>query len=220
MDISTVSLQELIAWACVAYRYNDYEYVKSSVFGVNNNTKFTNKDLMLSALGHAHLDVKLSITKEDKQLAVDIQKFYRRLLFEVISDNNNDFRSKLYQILESQSVKLSQLGFIACLPHVYLKDVQKRILNKKLDKIDQNYLDSVGSTIYDRDCDIIAVDRSHNYDAHNVVAIVENKLVGWMSKHAAVLGDCVIISANVKSHSENWKYQRRITLLNYVRFAQ
>lgn len=223
-DISNIPLLEFIALACAAQRYNG-RYVKTYELGFLDADKelHPNKHLILSTLKildeRYNLDITLEITKEDKQLASEIYKFYQRLLFSAIL-NENEFQSKLYVILQANTVKSNELGFIACLPHVYQKDLHKKQINQKIKNLDHTHLSEVGAKILDKDCDVIECSQSKNYAAWNVLAIIENKLIGWMSKQELKQGPCVVISANIKKHSDNWKYNMPVTLLNYVRYAQ
>ena len=223
-DISNIPLLEIIALACVAQRHNG-RYVKEyELYFLDADKELhPNKHLILSTLKildeRYNFDITLEITKEDKQLASDIYKFYQRLLFSAIL-NENEFHSKLYVILQADTVKINEVGFIACLPHVYQKDVHAKFIKQKIKNLDHNHLSEVGAKILDKDCDVIECSRSKNYDAWNVLAIIENKLIGWMSKQELKQGPCVVISANIKKHSDNWKYNMPVTLLNYVRYAQ
>ena len=223
-DISNIPLLEVIALACAAQRYNR-RYVKEHELYLLDSDKelHPNKHLILSTLKvldeRYNLDITLEITKEDKQLASEIYKFYQRLLFSAIL-NENEFQSKLYVILQANTVKSNELGFIACLPHVYQKDLHKKQINQKIKNLDHTHLSEVGAKILDKDCDVIECSQSKNYAAWNVLAIIENKLIGWMSKQELKQGPCVVISANIKKHSDNWKYNMPVTLLNYVKYAQ
>lgn len=223
-DISNIPLLEVIALACAAQRYNG-KYVKEHEIYLYNSDKelHPNKHLILSTLKvpdeRYNLDITLTITTEDKQLASEIHKFYQRLLFSAIL-NENEFQSKLYVILQANTVKFGDLGFIACLPHVYQKALHKKAIDQKIKNLDHGHLSEVDAKILDKDCDVIECIRSNNYDAWNILAIVENKLISWMSKYELTVGPCVIISAKIKKHSDNWKYHLPVTLLNYVRYAQ
>ena len=223
-EISNIPLLEFIALACAAQRYNG-RYVKEYEIYLLDSDKelHPNKHLILSTLKLLNeqydIDITLPITKEDKQLASEIHKFYQRLLFSAIL-NENEFQSKLYVILQANTVKFNEIGFIACLPHVYQKDLHKKQIDQKIKNLDQGHLSEVDAKILDKDCDVIECTRSENYDAWNVLAIIENKLVSWMSSREIIQGPCVVISAKIKKHSDNWKYNFPVTLLNYVRYAQ
>jgi hypothetical protein len=78
----------------------------------------------------------------------------------------------------------------------------------------------INEEIFDKDCEIIEVKRSKNYDAWNTCAIIDNKLVSWMGKNELKLGPCVVIKAKIKEHSMHWKYQVPETRMNYVKAFQ
>ena len=75
-------------------------------------------------------------------------------------------------------------------------------------------------SIVDKDCEIIEVKRSNNFDAYNILAIIDNKIVSWFSKHELKVGDCIVQKAKVKQHGENWLTKNSETRLNYVKAAQ
>mgnify|MGYP000405731007 CR=1 FL=1 len=78
-------------------------------------------------------------------------------------------------------------------------------------------LANVGAEVFDLDCEILSCQRSKNYDAYNVDAIINNMMVSWMGKTKFELGPCVVIKAKVKDHARHWKYENAVTRLNYVK---
>lgn len=226
-------LQTILELACAAQRYNK-EYTKSleacytsdgKLFGY----KHPNRKLMLSVLGedktnYTDADVLLkppliTTNMEDKQLAEDMLKFYRRLMFNAI-EGTDDFKTDLNSILTKDTTTVSKFGWIACLPSVYKKDLGKHQFDKKVKLVQDEYLGQVGQNLFDLDCDILTSFKSKNFEAFNIDAIIENKLVSWMSQKDLTIGPAVIVKAKVKGHSEHWKTKTKVTRLNYVKAAQ
>ena len=54
----------------------------------------------------------------------------------------------------------------------------------------------------------------------NVCAIIDNKMVSWISKNNLKTGPAVLIKGKVKDHSKHWKHDNPVTRLNYVKVAQ
>ena len=116
-----------------------------------------------------------------------------------------------------EEVPINKLGFVACLPQTYLRDRYELTIKQA----DQGHLADVGTELVDKDCEIIKVNRSKNYDAYNVDAIIDNKLVFFQTKKENQVGPCVILSAKVKNHFNHWKYTTvPVTALNYVKVFQ
>lgn len=234
-DAKKYPLQQVLELACAAERSNK-GYVKTieAIYATEDDGKFKtmaykhpNKTLMLVALG----EDKTSYTPEfpkpelistnlaDRELATEIQKYYRRLAFAAI-EGTNEFQIEVNSLLNSEDIPLNKLGFIACLPSTYKRDYSKNQMEKRVKTVDDGYLDNIGSSVFDLDCEVLAVQRSKNFDAWNIDAIINNKMVSWMSKNELKLGACVVIKAKVKDHSKHWKYENPVTRLNYVKAAQ
>jgi hypothetical protein len=223
--------QQVIELACAAQRVNK-SYIKTveAVFSEGMKVmyyKHPNKTLMLSVLGHDTTKYSAEYSKpallctnlDDKELAENIQKFYKRLLFSAI-EGDNEFQTQVNQLLNSETIPLNKFGFIACLPSVYNRDYSRNQFEKRIKTIDESYLASIGSNVEDLDCEVLSSQRSKNFDAWNIEAIIDNKMISWMSKMDLKLGPAVLIKAKVKDHSIHWKYEKPVTRLNYVKAAQ
>lgn len=228
---SQYPLQTALELACAAQRLNK-EYIKHTESIYTNDAvfvgyKWANKQLIICALDPTHFFNSASEDKPpllctnlaDRDLANEIQKYYKRLLFNVVA-GDSEFHTTLNSILNSPTVALNQLGFIACLPHVHRKDVAKKRFEKVTGSLDPGYVGEVGQELLDKDCEIISIARSKNYDAWNVLAIIDNKLVSWMGNRELAPGPCVVIKARIKDQGKNWKTQQDETRLNYVKAAQ
>lgn len=228
-------LQVLLELACAAQRANqtyqkDLEAVYADGDMFNGKVmyyKYPNRQLMLLALGEDKTQYSAEYPKpqllctnlDDRELANDIQKYYRRLAFAAIQ-GENEFQTEVNALLNSETVPLNKLGFIACLPSVYKRDYARNQTEKKVKTLDEGYLANEGVNLLDLDCEVLSSQRSKNYDAWNIEAIIDNKMVSWMSKTDLKLGPCVVIKAKVKGHNEHWKYKIPVTRLNYVKAAQ
>lgn len=220
--VNTCPLQTAIELACAAARAND-SYIKDGQIEIEH--KYSNKELMLVALGAIdpkkyedlpHKPVLLCTNKEDQALATEMQKFFKRLLFTAI-DGTDTFKSDLFTVLSNDTVPISKLGFIAYLPYAYVKD---RYQNQ-ITKASAGYLANIGSEVSDLDCEVLRCTRSKNFDAWNTDAIINDKVVSWMSKQRLAVGPCVLLTGKVKDHSKHWQHQHiDVTRLNYVKAFQ
>ena len=134
---------------------------------------------------------------------------------------DNEFQTEINSILNSEYTATSKIGYVACLPSVYKRDRARNQIDKRVRSVDPGHVASVGSNVFDLDCEVIESSRSKNFDAYNITAIINNKMVSWFSKVDLKLGACVVIKAKIKDHSKHWKYKDTdVTRLNYVKAAQ
>lgn len=231
---SEYSVQEVLELACAAQRVNG-EYIKQDLyfdFDEENKIqrkKFTNRALMAFALGidsqmwsecpPENRPPLIRITQEDKDLADTIRHYFRRLIFSAIADDNS-FESNVNQILNSESIAPNNFGFIACLPSVHQRYIASSKVNKASNTCDASYVGSVGEHIADRDCEIIEVFKSKNFEAFNITAIIDNMMVSWMSKFEPQVGPAVVVRAKIKELSTHYRNSNPVTRLNYVKVVQ
>jgi hypothetical protein len=230
----TYDLQIVLDLACAADRVNS-GYVKTleSIYSTDGlathmGFRIPNRELMLFTLGEikvsdqSHPESRpflLCTNMADRELALDIKKFFRRLMFTAI-EGGDQFRTDLNSVLGSDTIASNKFGFVACLPSMYRREYAKVKMDKLIKTLSEGYLGELNQKLLDQDCDILEVSRSKNYDAWNVSAIINNYMVSWMSKKELKLGPCVVISANIKDFGTHWRHQNPVTRLNYVKAFQ
>ena len=224
-------LQTVLELACAAQRSNkEYRKDLEAVYSDDGKPmyyKYPNKTLMLVALGEDKTQYGADYPKpqllctnlEDKELAVEIQKYFRRLAFAAIQ-GDNEFLTEVNSLLNSEDIPLNKLGFLACLPSVYKRDYAKNQVEKRVRTLVDGYLAPINEWVFDLDCEILLSQRSKNFDAWNIDAIIDNRMVSWMSKTDLKVGACVVVKAKVKDHNKHWKHENAVTRLNYVKAAQ
>jgi hypothetical protein len=223
--VKEIPLQLAIELSCAAMRSNGSYVSESSVWATPDGiSRFPNKELMLIALGeidtrkYEEYSVKpalLCTNMEDRQFATEMQKYFRRLLFKAI-EGDDQFKSDLYNVLNKEMVPVNKLGFVACLPSTYYRErYDSMVINAA-----SGFLGEPGTELFDLDCEIIKCNKSKNYDAFNIDAIIQDKLVSWMGKQTLKMGPCVMIKGKVKDHSKHWKHPVDVTRLNYVKAFQ
>jgi hypothetical protein len=222
--------QQVLELACAAQRING-AYIKEaegvySSDGIYMYTKQTNKMQMLCTVNPTNwtadpkdAPMPLKITDEDVELAQEIKTYYKRLLFAAI-EGENDFQTNINSFLSSENIETKNFGYIACLPHVYVKDKIQNKLKKVARSVDEGHLGEVGSNLKDLDAEILSSVKSKNFEGYNIDAIINNKMASWINKTSLNLGACVIVKAKVKDHTKHWKHQNDVTRLNYVKAAQ
>ncbi len=226
----TFSTQRVLELACAAQRVNK-EYIKEPQSVFDNEGKFlfvkhTNKSLIRWALGidkyagqaPEFMPQDIFIQDCDKEQAEEIRKYFRRLVFSAIK-GDNEFQTEVNQILESEEITANKIGYVGSLPSVWVKDVSRNRVDKALKAAEEGFLADEGNWIIDKDAEIIRCERSKNFDAYNILAIIDNKIASWMGKPAKI-GAAVIQKAKVKQHGENWLTKKNETRLHYVKVAQ
>lgn len=224
------SVQTVLELACAAQRtYGDYLKEAQTVF--DNEGKFiclkhSNKDLVKYALGatrgqyqQEYRPIDLILSPEDAAQAEEIKKYFRRLMFNAVK-GDNEFYTEVNSILNNETVSDKKIGFVACLPSVYFREVQKKDFTKRLNACENAMLGDVGTSLFDKDCEILQVKYSQNFNAWNVLAIINNHLASWMSSKEVKTGPAVLIKAKIKGVAENWHTKKVETRLNYVKVAQ
>ena len=231
--MSDLPVQKVLELACAAQRTNQ-SYIKTAEYVYSNDepTKFMfvkheNKTLIRHALGidkysnteQEFRPMQLFLEQQDKDLADEIRNFYKRLMFAAIKADN-EFQTEIFSLLMTENMPANKIGLVASLPSSYYRDLEKTRVNRSLSSADNSILDEVGEVLLDKDCEILSCNRSKNFDAFNILAIIDNKIVSWMSSTEPRLGPAVIIKAKVKQHAANWQCGKVETRLNYVKIAQ
>lgn len=229
MSEETYNTQDALILACAAHHQNG-GYLKEPVPVLTSDGKviyqqYANKDIILFNLrapnipDHAIAPLAIKITDRDREMAENIRKFFRRLVFTAVK-NEEDFWTQVNALLINDTVPKNRMGYIACLPSMYIKEYARVQFERKIKDLTPEWLGPIGSEVLDRDCEIIEVKRSKNYDVWNICAIIDNKMVSWMSKPELIPGPCVLIKGKVKDNSLHWKFQCHETRLNYVKAFQ
>lgn len=224
------SATQVLELACSAQRTNN-DYVKEGIGVYAADGKFMGMKTSNKLLIQLTLNVVkwsgeqkdhpalLKVTEEDKDFASEIKKYYRRLMFAAIQ-GENEFQTKVNSLLESDNIKVGDFGFVACLPSVFKRDYAIHQTEKRVKSIDPGFVGLIGDNLFDKDCEVLSSKKSKNFDAYNIDAIIDNKLVSWFSKVDLKPGNCVVVKAKVKDYSEHWKHKVPLTRLNYVKAAQ
>lgn len=222
-------VQQVLELACAAQRYNNcYQKESETLYsddGKSMGYKHSNKILMLWTLDTErragadpqYLPPIIKADDRDRLLTEDIRTYYRRLMFSVLAQPENQFLQEILSLLNKETMNENKLGFIACLPSVYERDRRRNDINKIVRDCDNNYLAAKDVKVSDLKAKIIDCTRSKNFDAYNVLAIIDNKLVSWFSKFPIRQNEIDVVSAKVKDNGQNYYNKKAETRLNYVK---
>lgn len=222
-------VQRALELACAAQRYNNcYQKESETLYTDEGKTmgyKHSNKILMLWTLDEQrrkeadpqYLPPIIQTNDADRLLTEDIRTYYRRLMFSVLAQPDNQFLQEILSLLNKEMMNENKLGFIACLPSVYERDRKRNDINKIIRDCENGYLATKDSKVVDLKAKIIDCTRSKNFDAYNILAIIDNKLVSWFSKFPIRQNEVDVVSAKVKDNGENYFSKKAETRLNYVK---
>ena len=222
-------VQTALELACAAQRYNNcYQKESETLYtedGKSMGYKHSNKILMLWTLDQErrngadpqYLPPIIQVDDRDRLLTEDIRTYYRRLMFSVLAQPDNQFLQEILSLLNKEIMNENKLGFIACLPSVYERDRKRNDVNKVARDCENSYLATKDSKVENLKAQIIDCNRSKNFDAYNVLAIIDNKLVSWFSKFPIKQNEIEIVSAKVKDNGQNYFNKKVETRLNYVK---
>lgn len=222
-------VQRALELACAAQRYNNCYQKESETLwtddGKSMGYKHSNKILMLWTLDQQrregadplYLPPVIQTDERDTKLTENIRTYYRRLMFSVLAEPENQFLQEVLSLLNKETMNENKLGFIACLPSVYERDRKRNDLNKIIKECDNGYLAIKETKLSNLNARILDCSRSKNFDAYNVLAIIDNKLVSWFSKSPITQTEIEIQSAKVKDNTSNWQSKKDETRLNYVK---
>jgi hypothetical protein len=222
-------VQKALELACAAQRYNNcYQKESETLYtddGKSMGYKHSNKILMLWTLDQErragadpqYLPPVITTNESDRLLTEDIRTYYRRLMFSVLAQPDNQFLQEILSLLNKETMNENKLGFIACLPSVYERDRKRNDVNKAIRDCENSYLADKETKLIALNATIVDCTRSKNFDAYNVLAIIDNKLASWFSKFPIRQNKVEIISAKVKDNNQNWLTKKAETRLNYVK---
>jgi len=226
LELKTIELCPVLELACAAYRTNEgYLKMEQPVYDENTNeclfVKSANKQLIKKELRRRENEQppSMEVLDVDRELAELIQQHGRKLMFNVIS-GDNDFLMDISRFLETGKIPEVSIGLVAYMPQWYYKSLEEKDVKRKLRELDEGFLDNPGTKLTNKDCEIIQSDYSENFDSWNTCAIIDNKLATWFGKNKMNLGPAVLVSAKVKDHRKHWKFKVEETRLNYFKVAQ
>ena len=151
-------VQQILELACAAQRMNgEYNKETSPVYSDDFKImgyKFSNKTLMLRAVSaidfeNGVIPDAITVTEEDINLTSEIRSYYRRLMFSVMADPDNNFQQEVMSLLNKEMMSGNKFGFIACLPSTYERDRKRNNMSKILRECDNSYLSPIESKIFD-----------------------------------------------------------------------
>ena len=222
-------VQRALELACAAQRYNNcYQKESETLYtddGKSMGYKHSNKVLMLWTLDESrrngqdpqYLPPLIHFDERDSKLTDDIRTYYRRLMFSVLAQPDNQFLQEVLSLLNKETMNENKLGFIACLPSVYERDRRRNDIDKTVRNCENGYLADKEAKLCNLQATIVDCTRSKNFDAYNVLAIIDNKLTSWFSKFPIKQNQITIESAKVKENAQNWINKKPETRLNYVK---
>jgi hypothetical protein len=169
LELKTIELRPVLELACAAYRTNNgYLKVEQPVYDEDTNecvfVKSANKQLIKKELRRRENErpPSMEVLDVDRELADVIQQHGRKLMFNVIS-GENDFLMDISRFLETGRIPEVSIGLVAYMPQWYYKSLEEKDVKRKLRELDEGFLDNPGTKLTNKDCEIIRIFNSPRY---------------------------------------------------------
>lgn len=213
----------VLALAYATYRL--YGYVNANSFTMLDDAgkrKWSNRDIVLNTLNPElapeEFDVRVKVTQDDITTVETITKHFRKLAFDVIKNDENNYTSRVFQILQSETVSVKDIGIAASIPQMYHRDMEEKELNAILKNSVHDFLGKVGDnvtiTVHYLSSRFVPSINCYAYEAITDT----NYVVGFLNKSdIAKKGDTQVIKARIKALGENYHSKTPETKLNYVK---
>jgi hypothetical protein len=214
--------EEIIALAVAVDRVHGFTSSSSYIVGGNNETIPTNKEILgyiacpwTAPNWFVH---RVEVTDEDRILAQEIIKHYRKLSFGVIADNLGEYKSRIFAITQNPSVKFADFGFVASIPGVFYKDLERKYLDQKIKNTVQEYLGAVAEPI-ELHVEYIRIKYLEKITCYSHLAVTSTgHLVEFLNgKKLSDVNSKQVIRAKVKAHTTHYQTNSKLTQLNYVK---
>lgn len=213
----------VLAMACCIFREKGFTATSTYIAAdPGGDQRWTSKEMLIYALcpqlATKDFTLAFSPTPEDIEQAHAIVKHFRKLMFGIIADNNNDYMDRVFKTTQNATTTVSDFGVLASVPSVYDKEVaQKEIMTQIKNSINA-WIGKEGEWTF---LNVFYIENSYvaKLQCHHYLAITDcNHLVSFFSNtdlgRAGTVGK---IRAKVKKHSVHFKTNTAETQLNYVK---
>jgi hypothetical protein len=172
------------------------------------------------------------ITEEHKKLAQDVKKYVSRIVFKILSKDNNkqdgflgiigtsydSYLESLYKIINQPTVTELDFGIIASSLTYYYNEKQKEYERDKLEKIENKHVGMIGSSILLEKFEVLKIISSKKFGGFVIKGIANNNLFMYYSANPVSykIKDVIKISGKIKKHEIDQVSDKNITCLNYV----
>lgn len=215
--------KSVLTLACAVFREHGYSNSNTfTVLDTEGMRKWSNKDIVTYTLrpelASESFAVKVKVTQEDVETAEKLTKHFRKLAFDVIKNEENNYTSRVFQILQSETVGMKDFGIVASIPQMYDRDLEQMELSAILKGSVKDFLGKVGDnltvTVHYLSSRYVP---SINCFAYEAITDT-NYIVSFLNKNdIAKKGDTQMIKARIKAHGENYHSKTPETKLHYVK---
>lgn len=219
----TWSTEQVLTMACCIFRQKGFTSTSTYIAGdPSNDQRWTNKEMLTYALcphlASNNFLMTFSPSEEDEESANAIIKYFRRLMFGVIADSNNDYMDRVFKSTQSERVKISDFGVLASVPSVYDKEIIQKQIKEQIKDTVEGWIGKEGDTVT-LNIRYISSRYVPKLNCYSHQAVTDDRyLVNFLNKsELGRAGTNQKIRAKVKKHTVNYQTKTPETQLNYVK---
>jgi len=240
MPDKTFDALEALSLAVAAYQMNN-GYMKVEEYQSIDPTKparYPNKMIMRAYYNLDHYSADsprpplVKITDEHRAKAEEIRNYSKKEIFKVLAKKPVDpsfilgveiaptesYPEKLYQLINGDTVREHEFGFVASAPFYYDNGKSRDHIKKVMETIDSKWVGSVGGRVFLERFEVLRCNKSKTYEGYVIQGICDGNLFIYFSgrdcSHIKA-GQTMKIRGKVKDHVME-KDTIPMTKLNYV----
>jgi hypothetical protein len=185
-----------------------------------------NRDHMVYALFDIlqGTDKSKYIKKKDVELADEMVNHFQGLLFKHIAGTLSEFDEKVYKLISTKTMDITELGLVAALPKTYFSNVtwnKQAAYERKLSETSE-YAGTVGKRC-SFNLSVISKRYLSKHDSYIITTKDEHEnIVKFFAGHHTLtlpeVGDKITITAYVKSHEVGKFNGAKETIINRIKF--
>jgi len=190
-------MDDVFAAAAMAQRIQG-RYVKA---GYGYGDVQANRDLMMASLTTAPQE----ITDADRERGVEVRKYFRRILFKMLSGAHiSAFEKTIADIIDNETIKTSmEFGVIAALPSICETSTARDTVESRINFARGGYVGIIGDRV-EIAVEVLRSVYSQQWCCYFVVGITQDdQVIRWSGTRAPEVGARVTIRGTVKIHDDN-----------------
>jgi hypothetical protein len=219
----TWNTEKVLAMACCIFRQKGFTSTSTVLISdPTSDQRWTNKEMLTYALcpqlASNNFLISFTPSEEDEEQAAIIIKYFRRLMFGVIADSNNDYMDRVFKSTQSDQIKLSDFGVLASVPSVYDKELIQKQIKEQIKDTVEGWIGKEGDTVI-LNIRYLSSRYVPKLNCYSHQAVTDDRyLINFLNKiELGKAGTNQKIRAKVKKHTVNYQTKTPETQLNYVK---
>lgn len=212
---------EVLAVAYAAYRINN-GYLKFETYDYHKNIieKYSNKDYVKGYYNKSvfkHIPI-IEITDADREHAAKARSHFNKYTIGILGNSLTDFQQDLFSAVTADEVSFSQLGVLAYVPEMIVREQRESALKKTLkqDFKESKHVGARGET-FEGVCRILSKQWFNSFERWGYTVESDGNLLSFFNKFEFQEGETRLIKGKIKDLVNNKKFKVNETRLNYVK---